>query len=112
MQQRPRRQPSGSGIGGQQRTPPRSSSAPRSRDPRSWSADDVAAAVAALGPAFEAYRDLVLQNAIDGIQMLEMDDEEVSEERVPETWQSALPASGMHSLRMHASDSCSQCDLL
>ena len=45
-------------------------------DASTWSKEEVAAQICALGEAYEQYKDIALKNGIDGQQLLDLDDED------------------------------------
>ena len=48
-------------------------------DASTWSKEEVAAQVCALGEAYEQYKDIALKNGIDGQQLLDLDDEDLED---------------------------------
>ena len=51
--------------------------APSIEDVGKWSKEEVGEHVAAIGPAFEPYKDIVMNEAIDGEALLDVDDEDL-----------------------------------
>ena len=50
---------------------------PSAEDVGKWSKEEVGEQVAAIGPAFEEYKDIVMNEAIDGATLLDVDDEDL-----------------------------------
>ena len=53
--------------------------APSATDVGQWSKEDVGERVASIGPAFAPYKDIVMNQAIDGQTLLDLDDDELEE---------------------------------